>query len=157
MANEIKITFKAIDAVKNDPKKLKRFIISPKKQMTVDEYISTIAYRSFTLAKLDNEHRQRFARFIQLTQTTTADFGYLCTLLAESAEFKNYDFKINPILELYEDLLRENWKAVKTDRDTLDAIDAFDKTPSSNVKICQAIATFLKEYVLIQSHNSNID
>ena len=130
--------------------------MSPRKQMTEDDYIGLIAYRAFTLAKLDEKHKQRFAKFIQLAETTTADFGYLCDLLANTPEFRKYDFKINPILELYEDLLRENWATVQSERELLDSIDAFDKTPDSNVKISEAIQGFLREHVLTASHNSSV-
>jgi hypothetical protein len=153
MAKGSVITTRAIEDVIDNSKKLSRFTLSPRKQLTEDDYISLIAYRAFTLVKLDDKHKQRFAKFIQLSETTTADFGYLCDLLANTPEFKKYDFKLNPILELYEDLLRENWATVQSERELLDSIDAFDKTPDSNVKISEAIQSFLKNHVLTASHN----
>lgn len=156
MARDGEITTKAIDAIKNDSTKLNRFTITPRKETNPDDYISIIAYRAFTLAKLNEKHKLRFAKFIELSDKTTADFGYLCDILANTEEFKKYDFKLNPILELYEDLLRENWKVVKTERDLLNDIDAFDNTPECNVKICKAIKKFLNEYVLTQSKTASI-
>ena len=152
------ITTKAIDAVINDPKKLKRFTYSLGRKEGADDraYFIRFAYACYTLAKLDDEHRRKFARFIEINEDTQADFAYLCDLISNSKTFPDCDFKVNPILELYEALLKENWETIKSERDLLNSIDAFNKTPDSNVAICEAIADFLKEYVLNASHIHNI-
>ena len=152
------ITTKAIDAVIQDPKKLKRFTYSLGRKEGMDDraYFIRFAQTCYTLAKLDDEHKHKFARFIEINEGSTADFAYLCDLISNSKSFPNCDFKVNPILELYEALLRENWETIKSERDLLNSIDAFNKTPNSNVIICEAITDFLKEYVLDSNHTYNI-
>lgn len=151
------ITTKAIENVINNPEKLNAFkAFKGRKDKTIDEYIKIFALRAFTLAKLNKDNRKRFSHFLDICSETTADFGYLCDIIASDAEFANIDFKVNPILELYEELLKENWEQIKNDRETLNAIDAFTKTPESNTKICKSIVEFLKQYVLTKENDLTI-
>ena len=154
--SESKITTKAIDNILNSSAKISKFKITPnyKIKSSID-YISLMGGRAFTLAKLDDEHKAKFSKFLALTETTTADFGWLCKKLTSLAMENNCDFKINPILELYEELLKENWDVVKYERDLLDSIDMTNKTPESNMKICEAIINFIKEHVLVSGKNCN--
>ena len=68
-------------------------------------------------------------------------------LLAETKP-NNSAFRILPIIELYENLLRENWKVVKYERDILNETESYGYTAESNMEICNSIIEFLKEYVL---------
>ena len=150
------VTTKAIENVINNPDRLKAFTLSARKEKSIEEYAGTFAIRCFTLSKLNNTNKQKFAKFNELCVVSNADFSYLCQLLATNEDFKNYDYKANPILELYEELLEENWETIKNNRDILNDIDALDSTSKDNVKLCTAIMTFLKDYVLGKSHDVSL-
>lgn len=150
------ITTKAIDNIISNPEKLDNFkVFARKNYKSEEEYISFLSKAIYTLISLP-DNAQAFQRINKLTENSSADITYLIELLTQTPEFKNCEFRVVPIIKLYESLLRENWETVKADRDVLDAIESRSITPECNVQICKAIVNFLKEYVLDKSHNANI-
>ncbi len=150
------ITTNVIDSIVSNPEKLNDFKVYPRKNYgSESEYISLLSRAIFTLISFP-ENARTFTRMNELKTNSIADITYLIEVLTQTPEFKNYEFRVVPIIKLYEALLRENWETVKADRDVLDTIESTKITPESNVQICTAIANFLKEYILEKSHNPNI-
>lgn len=152
------ITTKAIDKLISNPAKLKAFKVfynRNEKFADKDALAFFLSSQAFTLVSFD-ENKEKFANFNYITEETNADFGYLLSLLTRDKHFENCYFKISPIVELYEALLRENWEKVKNDRELLNSIDAFDRTAEGNIAICHAIVEFLKEYVLNKNLTSDV-
>ena len=152
----VNISTNAINEILRNPQKLNDFTVEFTRNNDDRAYALMFAYRCYTLAKLNETNQAKFAKFNELNVETTADFGYLCMVISDSKDFATCDFKVRPILELYEALLRENWEIVKKERDSLNANGNLDLTPLVNVKICEAITNFLKEYVLNKSYNHTI-
>ena len=150
------ITTNVINNIISNPEKLNDFKVYPRKNYGSEtEYISLLSRAIFTLISFP-ENADKFIRMNELTKNSNADITYLIQVLIQTPEFRNYEFRTVPVIKLYEALLRENWSVVKADRDVLDAIESTTITPECNVQICNAIANFLKEYVLEKSHNPNI-
>jgi len=152
------ISTRAIDKVINNPTKLKAFKIfynRHEKFADNDALAYFLSTQAFTLVSFD-ENKEKFARFNEIIEETNADFGYLLSLLTKDKCFADCYFKISPIVELYESLLRENWEKVKNDRELLNSIDAFDRTAEGNIAICHAIVEFLKEHVLNKNLTNNV-
>ena len=152
------ITTKAIDKLINNPAKLKAFkVFYNRREKFADN--DALAYflstQAFTLVSFD-ENKEKFSSFNYIIEETNADFGYLLSLLTKDKNFENCYFKIKPVIELYEALLRENWEKVKSDRELLNSIDAFDRTAEGNIAICHAVVEFLKEYILNKDLTSNV-
>ena len=148
------VTLNAIKNIKLNPAKLSQFKIVEDKR-TEAEYIKFVSTSIFTYIAM-KENAQKFAKLNELSDKTQADISYLFELLAE-IKTKDTAFRILPIIELYESLLRENWEVVKYERDILDATESYGYTAESNMKICKAIITFLKENVLSKSYENNIN
>ena len=148
------ITTRAINNTISNPEKVKAFIVSAKDpNKSENDYITHLSRSIFTLLSYNPDS---FPRIIELTKNSNADITYLIEVLTQTKEFKNCEFRIVPIIKLYEALLRENWETVKADRDVLDEIESYSITPECNVQICDAIGRFLKEFVLSKSHNIDI-
>ena len=141
------IKTRAITEVRYDNKKLKEFKIThgrPDNVYTDKDMCSILLRRANTYVNFE-ENKFKFSKYIELTKNTKIDFLYLCQCMIK--EFPNHDFNIVPILELYEALLRENWEEIKLDRETLDSIQAYTRTPLANVHISESIVQFLKDCV----------
>lgn len=152
------ISTKAIDKVINNPAKLKAFKVFNNRHEKFNDN-DALAYflssQAFTLVSFD-ENKEKFAMFNEITSETNADFGYLLSLITKDKCFEDCYFKMKPIIELYEALLRENWEIVKSDRELLNSIDALDRTAGNNIAICHAIVEFLKQHVLNQNLTNNV-
>lgn len=149
---EREVTFNAIRNVKLNPEKLNQFKLIDDTRMGKD-YALFLSTSLFTYIDL-KENLTKFKRIKELTDKTLADLSYLVELIVEM-KTSDKAFKINPILELYESLLEENWEVVKYERDILNSTDSYTYTHGSNMKICKAIALFLKENVLKKSQTNN--
>ena len=154
----VKITTKAIDNIVDDASKLDIFQVSARdtnKFKTEQDYIDFVSRSIFTVVGLP-KNTQALAKINYITKNSKADVAYLVEVLTETEEFKNYQFKIVPIIKLYESLLKENWETIKKDRDIIDEIEEPTLTPNSNVAVCDAIGKFLKDYVLENAKNNKI-
>lgn len=141
------ISTRAIDEILADPKKLEKFTVSYDRDNDDRKYEIMFAYRCYTLASLNEVNKRKFEKFNELNTETTADFGYFLRRIANSENFPGCDFKVTPILELYESLLRENWNSLTTERKSLQN----DYTASINIQICNAIENFLRSHVLTKA------
>jgi hypothetical protein len=149
-----KITTKAIDSVIADKVKLNTFTVSERdknKFKTEEEYVDFVSRTIFTVISLEKSAKE-YKSINYISRNSQADIAYLVEKLTETKEFENYQFKIVPIVKLYESLLKENWNIVQKDRDILDEIGEATLTPDCNVAICDAIIKFLKEQVLEKSN-----
>ena len=146
------VTTNAIKSILLDPVKLEKFKVMPDNK-TREEYIDFVLTSIFTHIGI-KENAPKFAMLNTLCRTSQADISYLVQLLSETRE-NDKSFRVLPVLELYESLLRENWELVKYERDILDATESYSYTAASNMKICNAIANFLKEHVLTKPLNTS--
>ncbi len=145
------VTTNAIENILADPIKLEKFkVVSDNK--TREEYIEFVLTSIFTHIGI-KENAPKFEMLNTLCNTSQADISYLVQLLSESRT-TGTSFRVLPILELYESLLKENWELVKYERDILDATDSYTYTAASNIKICNSIVAFLKENVLNKPLNN---
>lgn len=149
------IKTRAITELKYNPEKLKEFKIwkgRPNGAQTQRDYIKLILNRIETLVHLDEEHEIKFARLIKLTKNTQVDIGYLFEQFIKA--YPDCDISVKPVVELYEALIRENWEKLNYEREILDSIDAFNKTPLTNVELCKAIISLLQSKVTMKDQNN---
>lgn len=146
----VEITTKSIDKIKNNPKELEQFEVVTDTQSERD-YAKFISKAIFTRIKTEAKDgiKSNLQKIKELSVTTRADIFYLFELLAKAkSENANLTVKTLPVIELYEQLLKENWQTIEYDRRVLNEAGMLDYTSEGNMKICEAIITFLKENVL---------